>query len=303
MSSNKIYLWDIEKTIQTVSFGIVAFFHEDSYTTSFANQALRNKFSSVTWKTSHAGDISLAHLQDNLQGADLFGVCDSLLINAAEDLSLEMVEELKRANVDEHYIILNFTNKIKFKAFEKNQNIQKIEVSVPRSWDNKICLQYFLRRHQVKFDVKVERHFLDIIPLDYLEYDTYVNLFSIAYPTQVITEKEWGDLLIDIQKNDFFSCIDLVYKKRHKELFEILLSLQGTSKHRELIALLINHLKKMYDSDSLAGSNNFERTIIEKSRSFKKGEILRLMRDLMELITFNARTYFIRSASHYIEKL
>lgn len=226
-----------------------------------------------------ASEVTKAWIEEEFQTLSLFGNSESFFIHQAHDLPADILELLSSLEVSGRFILLSFENELTaWKKLVKDGKIGTLVIESPRFWELNKLLDFVCAHLRLPLSYDAKTWILDALDNNLGTFYNACCLIKLNHPEA--REVNLADVkeLLTLEKLDQFQLASLVARRKHKEFYEKLVSLQGDfEKMRGFFNFMQSHLIKMVDPSYLGKKprlTQYDKDIQSTSKLWKASELI-----------------------------
>lgn len=226
-----------------------------------------------------ASEVTKAWIEEEFQTLSLFGNSESFFIHQAHDLPADILELLSSLEVSGRFILLSFENELTaWKKLVKDGKMGTLVIESPRFWELNKLLDFVCAHLRLPLSYDAKTWILDALDNNLGTFYNACCLIKLNHPEA--REVNLADVkeLLTLEKLDQFQLASLVARRKHKEFYEKLVSLQGDfEKMRGFFNFMQSHLIKMVDPSYLGKKprlTQYDKDIQSTSKLWKASELI-----------------------------
>lgn len=226
-----------------------------------------------------ASEVTKSWIEEEFQTLSLFGNTESFFIHQAHDLSADLIEMLTSSEVSGRFVILSFENELAlWKKIVKEGRVSTLTIESPRFWELNKLLDFVCNYLRLPLSYDSKTWILEALENDLGTFYNSCCLIKLNYPdAKEIGLKEVKELLT-VEKLDQFLLASLLARKKDKQFYEKLISLEGNfDKMRDFFRFMQSHLIKMADTSYLAQKprlTQYDKDLQNTSKLWKELELV-----------------------------
>lgn len=229
-----------------------------------------------------ANEVTADWIEEEFQNLSLFGNSECFFIHEAQNLKIELLEQLTNADVTGRFVILSFENEmVTWKKLVKDNKIPQLVVESPRFWELNKLLDFVCQYLRLPLSYESKSWILDALENNLPTFYNACCLIKLNHPeTKEISLAEVKELLT-LEKLDQFQMASLIARKKEREFFDKLVQIEGDfEKMRGFFMFMQSHLVKMADTSYLSKKprlTQYDKDIQGTSKLWQMSELMRLM--------------------------
>lgn len=239
--------------------------------------------------TLHASDVSVDWLENTFNSVDFFSSKDSYLIIDAQALAAPVVKFLTESdiNLDDRFLIFSFNKSSPiFDKLEKKLGNEFIKIEPPKFWEYNKYLDFFANILEVNLSSEAKSFLLSSVESDGASFFNTLNILKLYQQDGARIEIDRVRELVDKSKIDNFELADTFCTKGFKSFFGRLVEIEEDYEGlRGVFSFMQSHLFKIIDTSLIevkARQSQYDRAIIQASRSWQKDDLVRAMQMFSE---------------------
>ncbi|MCM2351143.1 MAG: hypothetical protein NDI69_14075 [Bacteriovoracaceae bacterium] len=226
-----------------------------------------------------ASEVTKAWIEEEFQTLSLFGNSESFFIHQAHDLPADILELLSNLEVSGRFILLSFENELTaWKKLVKDAKIGTLIIESPRFWELNKLLDFVCAHLRLPLSYDAKTWILDALDNNLGTFYNACCLIKLNHPEAREVNLTDVKELLTLEKLDQFQLASLVARRKHKEFYEKLVSLQGDfEKMRGFFNFMQSHLIKMVDPSYLGKKprlTQYDKDIQSTSKLWKASELV-----------------------------
>lgn len=201
-----------------------------------------------------AGEVTKNWIEEEFQTLSLFGNAESFFIHQAHDLHQDLIEQLTNSGITGRFVLLSFENEqTAWKKLVKEGKISTLVIEPPRFWEFNKLLDFVCNHLRLPLSYDAKNWILEALENNLGTFYNACCLIKLNYPeAKEVGVKEVKELLT-LEKLDQFAMASLLARKKYKDFYEKLISLEGDfEKMRAFFMFMQSHLVKMADPSYLS---------------------------------------------------
>jgi DNA polymerase III delta subunit len=280
---SKWQLWDffhnVKRDYLDSQEGPVALSTFDPVSLKLAKDHLLRGISSKTVLYKMAPEVTRNWIEEEFQTLSLFGTQDSFFIHQAQDLSVELLEQLIGANVTGRFVLLSFESESAgWKKLQKEGKVPSLQIEPPKFWEPNKLLDFVCSYLRLPLSYEAKGWVLDSLENNLGTFYNAMGLVKLNYPeAREVGVKEVQELLL-VEKLDQFALASLYCRRKRQEFLHKLNQLEGDfDKMRDFFRFMQGHLIKVMDPSYLAQKprlSGYDKDIQSTARLWKPNELL-----------------------------
>lgn len=234
-------------------------------------------------------EITNVWIEENLCSLSLFGNSDYFLINHAELISKNSLEEiLQRASeFSERLVVLIFTKDVPLRKKIMELEGTHISIEPPKFWEMDKLLEFFSDQLGVRLGFEAKQYILEAIPQESSSIYTALSMLKLNYPNQSEISITQTEAVLTETKLDQFLLANFYSRKEKIKFYEKLLSIEFEfDKFRSFFSFMQGHLMKLADPTLLNKKprlTKYDKDILANSKLWKLTELKNEIRFFSEL--------------------
>lgn len=280
---SKWQIWDFfssynRDTLKTYE-GILALNTFDPICLKLVKDYLTRGFDDKVLHYKMASEVTKSWIEEEFQTLSLFGNTESFFIHQAHDLPAEILELISKTEVSGRFLLLSFENELApWKKLVKEGKIATLVIESPRFWELNKLLDFVTNYLRLPLSYESKAWMLDSLENNLGTFYNSCCLLKLNHPdSKEINVNEVKELLT-LEKLDQFQLASLVARKKHKEFFDRLVSLEGDfEKMRGFFNFMQSHLIKMADTSYLSQKprlTQYDKDLQSTSKLWKAPELM-----------------------------
>ncbi len=284
MSLSRWQIWDFfashPNTLLRDLEGVVALNTFDPVCLKLIKDFLMRGIGDKVIHTKLASDVSVAWIEEEFKTLSLFSNTDNFFVHMAQDLSSELLDQIFNLDLKERFLLLSFDNEqSSWKKVVKNNKVAALQIESPRFWELNKLLDFVCTYLRLPLSFDAKAWILESVENNLTSFYHSCCLIKLNYPdAREIGLGEVRDLLVE-EKLDQFALASLLARKRFRDFFEKISSLEGDfDKMRGFFMFLQSHLIKMIDPSYLSDKprlSQYDKDIQASSKLWKETELMK----------------------------
>jgi hypothetical protein len=201
-----------------------------------------------------ASEVTASWIEEEFQALSLFGNSECFFIHQAHDLSVDLIELLTNSEITGRFVLLSFENEqTSWKKLVKDGKASTLTIESPRFWELNKLLDFTCNYLRLPLSYESKTWMLEALENNLGTFYNSCCLIKLNHPDAKEISLHDVKELLTVEKLDQFFLASLIARKKHKEFFEKLVTLEGSfDKMRDFFRFMQSHLIKMVDTSYLS---------------------------------------------------
>jgi DNA polymerase III delta subunit len=218
-------------------------------------------------------------VENNLQTLGFFGMDECYIIQSADDLSKDVIAQLKSMplNCDSRFIcfISYYSSKPSLKLKDVVQDVHVIDL--PKFWESANLLDFLSDELKVRLNFDAKNYILQNIQHGVVDFYNTLNVLQINYPDAKEINLQQVQNVIQTTRYDHFELASLYSQKKKIQFLEKMFELaEDFDQTLRVFQFVLSHLYKLYDVSYIEKKDRptkYDKEILNHSKLWTKQQL------------------------------